>query len=133
MDYQYREIRKSERAGVLAFAQANGGSPKRESLHHHLSLGAKKDGEFAAAALCIEQQPGQFVIEIVHRAGIEQSLITELADRCLRKVQAEGIASARLSSPVESATQTIWQQSNWLSGIKETPPPTADKTPTQAA
>jgi hypothetical protein len=135
MDYRFREIRKGECPDVIAFAKTNGAAIKPEALHHHLSLGAKKDGELAAAALCIEHQPHQFVIEIVHREGVEQSLVTELADRCLRKVQSEGIASARISSPAESATQTIWQQTNWLNDIQETPPPTeADaETPADSA
>ena len=47
----------------------------------------------------------------------------ELADRCLRKVQAEGIASARINSHAPTATQTIWQSANWLDRIEETSPP----------
>jgi len=123
MDYRFREIRKGECANVLAFAKDNGAVLDPKALRHHLSLGAKKDGNFAAVALCIEQQPNQFVIQIVHREGVEQALITELADRCLGKVQSGDIALARISSPTESATQTIWKQSNWLDGIQETSPP----------
>jgi len=123
MDYRFREIRKGECEAVLAFAKTNGAEHEASGLYHHLSLVAWKDGELAAAALCIEHQPNRFVIEIVHREGDEQALITELADRCLRKVQSEGIASARLNSPAPTATQTIWQRTNWLDRIQETPAP----------
>ena len=76
-----------------------------------------------AAALCVEQSPAQFVIEIVHADNAEDALVTELADRCLRKMQSEGIASARINSHAQTATQTIWQSANWLDRIEETSPP----------
>ena len=123
MDYRFREIRKGECAEVLAFAKANGCSAEPTQLHHHLSLVAKKDAELAAAAMCVEQQPNQFVIQIVHREGVERELVTELANRCFRKVQSEGISSARINSPAATATQTIWQSTNWLDRIQETSPP----------
>ena len=64
------------------------------------------------------------VIELVAgAAGGDQSLITELTDRCLRKVQAEGIASARIHSLTQEPTDTIWAQTNWLSTIDEAAPP----------
>ena len=94
------------------------------------------DDEFVAAAMCLEQAQDQFVVEIVHGDKADDALITELADRCLRKMQSENIASARIQSPAETATQTIWQQANWLDRIDVTPPPgvvPADEASTQAA
>lgn len=123
MDYQFREIRKGERADVLEFAKAQGCTPEPETLHHHLSLVANAEGNCVAAALCLELEDARFVIEIVHDEGADEALITELADRCLRKVQSEGIASAKLQSPLEDSTQTLWRQTNWLDRIEETPPP----------
>ena len=133
MDYRFREIRKGECAEMLAFAKTNGCSAEPTQLHPHLSLVAKKDGEVAAAALCLEQQPHQFVIEIVHREGVERELVTELANRCFRKVQSEGISSARINSPAEDATQTIWQSTNWLDRIQETAPPETEEESEAAA
>lgn len=123
MSYRFREIRKGECVKVLDFAKAHGCTVESQALHHHLSLVAKKEGELVAAAMCVEQQPCQFTIEIVHHEGAEPPLITELTDRCLRKVQSENITSARINSPAETATQTIWQSANWLDRIQETPPP----------
>jgi len=123
MDYRFREIRKGERAQVLDFAKGQGCTPKPATLHHHLSLMAKADGQLVAAALCLETQPAQFVIELVHDEGMDDALITELADRCLRKVQSENITSARLNSPNATATQALWTATNWLDRIEETPPP----------
>ena len=105
MDYRFREIRKGERAQVLDFAKGHGGTPKPEALRHHLSLMAKVDGQLVAAALCLETQPAQFVIEIVHDDGMDDVLITELANRCLRKVQSENITSARINSPSATLCQ----------------------------
>lgn len=125
MDYRFREIRKGERDQVIEFATGHGLSYVPTSLHHHLSLVAQSDGELVAAALCIETEPGQFVIEIVHRDDSADALITELTDRCLRKVQSENITSARINSPDAEATQALWTATNWLDRIEETPPPEA--------
>lgn len=127
MDYRFREIRKSERAQVLDFAKAQGcKTPEPQTLHHHLSLMAKADGQLVAAAMCIETKPAQFMIEIVHGDTADTALITELADRCLRKVQSENITSARINSPHATATQQLWTATNWLDRIEETPPPECD-------
>ena len=123
MDHRFREIRKGERDAVLAFAKEQGCAIKPETLRHHLSLGVKAEDDLVVAALCVEIEPDQFVIEIAHTGNAEDALITELADRCLRKVQSQGIASARIKSPTETATKTIWQCTNWLDRIEETPPP----------
>ena len=80
MSYRFREIRKGECVKVLEFAKAHGCTVESQALHHHLSLVAKKEGELVAAAMCVEQQPCQFTIEIVHHEGAEPSLITELTD-----------------------------------------------------
>lgn len=127
MDYRFREIRKHECADVLVFAKAYGCTPEPRQLRHHLSLTVKSAGELAAVALCLENEPGHYVIEIVHTDGFSECLIAELADRCLRKVQSEGIASARVKSPVEASTKSLWKQTNWLERIEETPPP--DRSP----
>ncbi|MEM9347380.1 MAG: hypothetical protein AAGB26_12260 [Planctomycetota bacterium] len=123
MDYQFREIRKHESADVLVFAKTQGCAPEPGQLRHHLSLTVKLAGELAAVALCLENEPGRYVVEIVHTEGFGEGLITELADRCLRKVQSEGIASARVKSPIEASTKSLWKQTNWLDRIEETPPP----------
>ncbi|MGB0767722.1 MAG: hypothetical protein ACPGYV_08420 [Phycisphaeraceae bacterium] len=126
MDYRFREIRKGERADVLGFAAALGCSIEPTTLHHHLSLGVHAEGEMVAAVLCVERDPRRFVIEIlVADDGCDRSLVTELADRCLRKVQSEAIGSARLSSPTAALTDAIWSDTNWLDRIEETPPPGA--------
>ena len=133
MDYQFREIRKGERADVLEFAKSQGCTLDPETLRHNLSLVAKAEGEVVAAALCLEQEHARFVIEIVHTEGLDEALITELADRCLRKVQSQGIASAKLQSPLEASTKRLWRQTNWLDRIQETPPPTPEVIPEVAA
>lgn len=135
MDYQFREIRKGERADVLAFAQANGCTVQADTLRHHLSLTARAGDELIAAGLCIEQEPGRFVIEIISKADdCDEALVTELTDRCLRKVQSEHIGSTRLNSPTQEPTDVIWSNANWLDRIEETPPPnTADGPSSQAA
>ena len=122
MDDQFREIRKGERDQVLGFAKERGCDIEPMTLRHHLSLAVYRDGQQVAAGLCVETQPTQFVIEVVNQDGVDQALIAELADRCLRKVQAVGISSARLHSPSDISTQTIWDQANWLDRIEETPP-----------
>ena len=126
MDYRFREIRKGERAQVLDFAKAQGCTPEPQTLQHHLSLVAKADGQLVAAALCLETQPAQFVIEIVHNETTDDALITELANRCLRKVQSYNITSARINSPNAAATKNLWTATNWLDRIEETPPPASE-------
>ena len=132
MDYRFQEIRKGECAAVIDFAAAQGCETDRASLRHHLSLTVKSAGELIAVAMCVEKEPARFVIEIAHQEGFDEALIAELADRCLRKVQSAGIASARFSSPVEASTKSLWKQTNWLDRIAETPPASADE-PSQAA
>lgn len=122
MDYRFREIRKGEREAVLGFVKERGCTIEPQTLHHHMSLMVRADDNLVAAALCLEQAPAQFVIEIAHADGVDDTLITQLTDRCLRKMQSERIASARINSPAQTATQTIWQSANWLDRIKETPP-----------
>lgn len=137
MIYRFYEVRKGECGRVIAFAGEHGCVVSAKALHHHLSLIAEADKQPVAVALCVEREPGRLVIEIV--AGDhepDQSLLTELADRCLRKVQAEAITSARLHSPTEQPTDLIWSQTNWLDRVQETPPPghdTPDDDPAQAA
>lgn len=126
MNYQFREIRKGERTSVIAFAEDQGCNIAPKSLRHHLSLTVRSVDELVAAALCVEQEHNQYIIEITHRDGFDQALITELTDRCLRKIQSQGIASARINSPSQEATQSIWKQTNWLDRIEETPPPTPE-------
>ena len=134
MDYRFREIRKGECAAVLRFAKDRGSDLKPQTLRHNLSLAVKADDDnLVAAALCVEQTPAHFVIEIAHIDNVEEAMIAELTDRCLRKMQAEGIASARINSPAKAATQTIWDQANWLDRIKETAPPTQDASPSEPA
>lgn len=133
MDYQFREIRKGECTSVLAFASEQGCKVESKALRHHLSLTVKSSGELAAVALCIEQKHSQYVIEIAQRESLDQALITELTDRCLRKMQSQGIASARINSPSQEATQSIWQQANWLDRIEETPPPPPEVSPVESA
>ena len=124
MDYQFREIRKGERASVLELAKAQSCMIEPDELKHHLSLTAESDGKIVAFALCLEQANHQFIVEIVNVDGkADEALTTELADRRLRKVQSEAIGAARLSSPTEQPTKTIWEQTNWLDRIQETPPP----------
>jgi hypothetical protein len=134
MDHQFREIRKGERENVLGFAKEQGSAIKPETLRHHMSLVVKADDDtFVAAGLCVERSPAQYVIEISHGENVDDALITELTDRCLRKMQSEGIASARINSPAKEATQTIWDQANWLDRIQETPPPTEESSATEPA
>ena len=121
MDYQFREIRKGERAEVLDFARAHGSHAAAEALNHHLSLGVRAGGDLVGVALCVEDQ-GQYRIQVVHSDAFDPSLTPELTDRCLRKIQAEGIAAARITSPHENVTQLVWKHANWLDHIKETPP-----------
>lgn len=134
MDYRFREIRKGECAAVLGFAKDRGCDLKPQTLRHNLSLAVKADDDnIVAVALCIEQAPAQFVIEIAHVDNIDDTLITELTDRCLRKMQSQAIASARINSPAQAATQAIWDQANWLDRIQETPPATKDASPSEPA
>ncbi|MFN3167485.1 MAG: hypothetical protein ACE37H_10525 [Phycisphaeraceae bacterium] len=139
MSYRFHEVRKGECERVIAFADERGCAVKPETLRHHLSLVAEVGDQTVAAALCVEIEPGKHVIEIVAGGGEpEQALLTELADRCLRKVQAEAIASARLHSPDSGPTDAIWSRTNWLDRVEETPPPVvetpgSDRPPTDDA
>lgn len=126
MDYRFREIRKGECTRVLDFAKGHGSTTEPGALRHHLSLMAQADGELVATALCLETQPAQFVLEITHTDGADGVLITELVNRCLRKLQSENITSARVNSPSEAAIKNLWTATNWLDHIEETPPPDLD-------
>lgn len=135
--YRFHEVRKNEREAVLAFVAEHGSAVRLDSLRHHLSLTVEAEGELVAAALCLEPQPNQFVIEIVvGDAAVDEALLKELADRCLRKVQAQDIAAARLRSPAGESAERIWTSANWLDQIEESPPPEHDEAgeePAQAA
>lgn len=137
MSYPFREIRKGERDAVLAFAKTHGCTVEPSQLWHHLSLAVEDEGQIIAAALCLHQKTGQVTIEIVaDESTMDEVLISELADRCLRKVQAKDIASARLHSATEAPANAIWSQNNWLDQVQETAPPGATieaVEPTQAA
>jgi len=123
MSYRFHEVRKGECGRVIAFAAERGCAVQAEALRHHLSLVVESGDATVAAALCVQREPGQHVIEIVvGEDEPSEALLTELADRCLRKVQAESIASARLRSPDSGPTDAIWSQTNWLERVKETPP-----------
>lgn len=125
-EYRYREIRKGERQAVLAFATGHGCHLKKGELSHHLSLAVEKGDRLVAAALCVSEGSEQFVIELVaDEAEIDQDHIAELADRCLRKVQAEDIGAARLHSANEGPENMLWSSANWLDQIEETAPPDA--------
>ena len=133
MGYRFHEVRKSECGSAVRFAQEQGCALPKGPLRHHLSLVAESEGETVAVALSIEVRPGQYVVEIaVGEAQTDEALLTELADRCLRKVQAHAIASVRLHSPGEGPTQAIWSQTSWLDRVEETPP-TEPTDPAQAA
>lgn len=124
--YRFHEVRKGERETLLAFAARHGSAVSPDTLHHALSLVVENEQGPVAVALSTEPEPGHFVIEIV--VGGQDTvpdLVTELADRCLRKVQARDIASARLHSPDPTPTDSLWSQTNWLERITETPPPDA--------
>lgn len=125
---RFREVRKGERAEVLSFAQAHGLTAEHRGLRHQLSLVATDGGGgLVAAALCMNGNNGRLVIEIISsEPAPDESMINELADRCLRKVQAEGIGSARLHSPTGTPTDLIWSQNDWLDTIQDAPPPGAE-------
>lgn len=126
---QFREVRKGERGDVLAFAQAYGLTAEHTAMQHHLSLIAVGDeNETLAAALCLTDRENRLVIEVISGGDtVDDALISELADRCLRKVQAETIRSARLRSPICGSVNTIWSSANWLDHVQEAAPPETDK------
>lgn len=123
MDYQFSEIRKSARDKMLGFAREQGCHVDPEQLRHHLSLSAWCEGELAAAALCVERNPAQFAIEIISLDKTDDALVAELVDRCLRKMQAQRIMSARIGGPSPASTKAVWDHAGWLDKIQETPPP----------
>lgn len=135
--YQFKEVRKGQRGAMLAFAAEHGCKLKPGQLFHALSLAMESGGELVAAALSLEREPGRIVIEIVvGKEGLDPSLLTELANRCLRKVQALHIASVRLHSQTPEPTEGIWSQTNWLNRIEQATPPEllpADDESSQAA
>lgn len=138
MDCQFREIRKGEREDVLMFAQAHGFEPQGKVLEHHLSLVVLDEKkETLAAALCVRDEGGRFVIEVISGGEtVDAALVNELADRCLRKVQAQAIGSTRLHSPSCGSTNAIWSCATWLDKIEEAAPPNEaqpDDEPSQAA
>lgn len=121
---RFREVRKGERADVLAFAGANGLSLDSKVFRHHLSLIAlDSSGGTLAAALYLEDTEGHHFVEIVTASDdVAQSLVNELADRCLRKVQSQSIGTTRLYCPAEAPAQAMLADANWLDKIQETPP-----------
>lgn len=121
---RFREVRKGERADVLAFAGAHGLTLERKVFRHHLSLLAlDAAGDTLAAALYLEDPQGHHYVEIVTASDeVAQSLVNELADRCLRKVQAQSIGTTRLYCPAEVPAQAMLADANWLDKIEETPP-----------
>lgn len=125
-EYSFREIRKGEREAVLTFANRHGLKLMPGDLCHHLSLTVERGDQIIAAALCIQHDAGQVVVEIVvGDSDIDESLIGELADRCLRKVQSEDIAAARIHSPTKQPTEALWSSASWLNQVEETAPPDA--------
>ena len=122
--YRFREVRKGEREAVLGFAEEQGLAAKADALRHDMSLVVTDEqGQTAAAALCMSDERGRLVVEIVTRgAETDPALASELADRCLRKVQACAVGSARLHSPAKQPAESILSDANWLDSILETPP-----------
>lgn len=128
MDYQFSEIRKNARGKMLAFAKEQGCHVEPTTLRHYMSLAAWNDNELAAVALCVERDDAQFIIEIASPDEADAALVAELVDRCLRKMQAQGILSARLHGSSPNSTKSVWQHAGWLGKIQETPPPTPNTT-----
>lgn len=123
MDYRFSEIRKSARGRMLGFAKDQGCQVDPAHLRHHMSLAAWIEDELAAVALCVERGPAQFAVEIISPEGTEYALIAELANRCLRKMQAQRIMSTRLEGSSDDSTKAVWEDAGWLEKIQETPPP----------
>eukprot|EP00752_Nemacystus_decipiens_P014077 g12513.t1 len=109
MDHQFREIRKGERDQVLGFAKGLGCEIEPKALHHHLSLAMIRDGQQVAAALCVEAQPKQFLIEVINNEGVDQALIAELADRCLRKLLAAQGYAVQVTRSGDEAMERLEQ------------------------
>lgn len=125
--YRFREVRKGEREAVLSFANAHGFTAQDAGFRHNLSLMLQKEDETLAAALCVEDEDGRLVVEIVTGGEtVEPELVNELANRCLRKVQGEAIGAARLHSPTQEPAEAIMSHANWLDQIQETPPQQAE-------
>ncbi|MEM1355998.1 MAG: hypothetical protein AAGC44_09310 [Planctomycetota bacterium] len=121
MAYLFREIRLHDVSDALAFADAQGLSVTRDGLHHHLSLMVRDEGETVAVGLCCEQDPGRFAVRFataVADAEQTKALANELADRVLRKLQAEGIGAARVTGADADCEATLWEQTNWLDRVK---------------
>lgn len=118
MDYQYREIRKANIPDALAFAKAQGVDVAEDELRHNLSLLVKAEGEIVAAALCVESEPGHHRVHLsAIAADGSEDLAHQLADRALRKLQADGIGATRLTGSEAQAEAALWQQTNWLDRI----------------
>ena len=122
--YRFREVRKGERDDVLTFAAGHGLAAEAQRLQHHLSLVVNDaEDQLVAAALCLEDGDGRLVIHVVSaQDALEPGLASELADRCLRKVQSQSVASARIVSPTSEPAESILGSANWLDSIEETPP-----------
>lgn len=123
MDYRFSEIRKSARGRMLGFAKDQGCQVDPAHLRHHMSLAAWTEGGLAAVALCVERNPAQFAVEIILSEKAEDALVAELANRCLRKMQAQKIMSIRLGGSSERSTKAVCEHAGWLENIQETPPP----------
>lgn len=118
MDYQYREIRKADIPEALAFAKAQGIDIAEYDLRHNLSLLVKAEGEVVGAALCVESDPGHHRVHLSATAAEgSEDLARQLADRALRKLQADGIGATRLTGSEADAEAVLWQQTNWLDRI----------------
>lgn len=88
-----------------------------------MSLVATANDEIVAAALCIEAEDRRYRIQIIREESADSELIAELTDRCLRKMQSNGIAMARIESEDEGLADELWAATSWLGRIEETPPP----------
>ena len=123
MGNQFREIRKADIPDALAFAKAQGLAVTEDELRHNLSLLVKAEGDIIAAALCVETEPGHHQVHLAVNSGEgSDALSQELADRALRKLQADGIGAARISGSEQQAEAALWQQTNWLERIATVTP-----------
>ena len=120
MAYQFREIRLHDVPDAVAFASGRGLTIRAQDLCHNLSLLVKDDGAIVAAGLCLSSQPGRYLMHFVLSlpdAAASEALAHELADRSLRKVQAQGIGTARVTLVQSEQEAEFWEQSNWLDRI----------------
>ena len=133
MPYQFREIRKHEVSDVIAFAGEHGLLIKPELLRHNLSLAMKQEGGIVAAALCSEYLPGRYTVRFAFALPEDESdvLAHELADRVLRKMQAQGVGMTRVTIAQQEEHTDFWQQVDWLEGIQPVLPPGVEHDPAE--